>query len=373
MTEYDRDHPGQPESTEDTSFETPTAIKGRGAVISPHNRFQPQQTVVVDDGWGSCEPGQEKPETMITFEQSRSIISRNKSPDIPFDYSINPYRGCEHGCVYCYARPTHAYWDMSPGIDFETRITARTNAPALLRKTLESPRYRPKPLCIGANTDPYQPAEKELAITRQLIEILGEFNHPFSMITKSNLVTRDLDLLQPLAERNLCSVAVSVTTLDNALKRKLEPRTPAGTTRLDAIRQLSDAGIRVTLLAAPMIPFVNDNELETIMAEARDAGAVSARYILLRLPLEISDMFRAWLATYYPDRADRVMSIIRQSRGGTDYRSAFGERMVGTGTFAALLNKRWEVSSRKLGFKNDERFKLDYSMFAPPSPQQSLF
>lgn len=354
---------------------TPNVKKGRGAVISPANRYADRTTESVDDGWQSIETLNEDPapETIVTHEQSRSIISRNKSPDIPFDYSINPYRGCEHGCVYCYARPTHAYWDMSPGIDFETRITARINAPELLRKTLSSPRYQVKPLCIGANTDPYQPAEKELRITRALIDILGEFHHPFSIITKSHLITRDIDLLTPLAEKNLCSVAISVTTLDNDLKRKLEPRTPAGRTRLDAIRQLTDAGIRVTLLAAPMIPFINDQELESILAAGRQAGAVSARYILLRLPLEISDMFRAWLASHFPDRADRVMNAIRHSRGGRDYRSVFGERMVGTGQFAELLNNRWQVCCRKLGFRNDERFQLDYSLFAVPSPQQSLF
>lgn len=348
-------------------------IKGRGAVVSPPNRYADKVTESFDDGWQTVEEETTSPDTIVTTELSKSIISRNKSPDIPFDYSINPYRGCEHGCVYCYARPSHAYWDLSPGIDFETRIIARPTAPELLRRTLSSQRYKPAPLCIGANTDPYQPVEKQLGITRGVIEVLGEFNHPFSLITKSHLVTRDLDLLAPLAARNLCSVAISVTTLDNDLKRLLEPRTPAGKVRLDAVRQLSDAGIRVTVLAAPMIPFVNDQELETIIAAASEAGAVSARYILLRLPLEISEMFRAWLAAHYPDRAERVMKVIQASRGGRDYRSRFGERMVGTGEFAALLNKRWEVSCRKHGLRNDERYQLDYSQFAPPTPQLSLF
>ncbi len=348
-------------------------IKGRGSLSNPYNRYQPKQVEAFHDGWDIEEDEPAPLKTTLIEERSRTIISSNSSPDIPFDFSINPYRGCEHGCVYCYARPSHAYWDMSPGLDFETKIITRPNAAELLRKKLTSPSYQVKPLCIGANTDPYQPAEAKLQTTRQLIEVLGEFKHPFSIITKSNLIVRDLDLLAPLAEQNLCSVAVSVTTLDNKLKRILEPRTPAGKVRLDAIRTLSDQGIRVTMLVAPMIPYVNDHEMEQILAAGYKVGAVSARYILLRLPLEISPMFQEWLAAHYPDRAAKVMSVVRQSRGGKDYRSVFGERMVGTGEFAQLIRKRFEVASRRLGFNNDDRFQLDYSQFRRHNEQLTLF
>ena len=313
------------------------------------------------------------PRTITLKDSSKTIITKNRSPDIPFDQSINPYRGCEHGCIYCYARPTHAYWDLSPGLDFESKIIVKPDAPELLRRQLDKPGYVVKPISIGANTDPYQPLESQLKTTRAIIEVLAEYRHPFSIITKSQLITRDLDLLAPLAEKNLCSVAVSVTSLDNGLKRLLEPRTPSGKRRLDAIRALSDAGVRTLLLAAPMIPYINDQELESILEAGRDAGAVSARYILLRLPLEISQMFQEWLAAHFPDRAERVMSIVRQSRGGQDYRSVFGERMVGTGAFAELLHKRWDVASRKLGYENDTRFELDTTLFRRSHHQMSLF
>lgn len=361
------------------------AIKGRGAISNPHNRFHHQRIESVADGWDLAEDAPPAPKTTTLIETSKTIISENRSPDIPFDYSINPYRGCEHGCIYCYARPTHAFWDMSPGLDFESKIVIKPDAAKLLRQKLDQPNYEPRPLCIGANTDPYQPLESQLEITRSIIEVLAEYRHPFSIITKSNLILRDLDLLAPLAEANLCSVAVSVTTLDNNLKRLLEPRTPAGQVRLKTIRGLSEAGVRVTMLAAPMIPYINDGELETLLEAGRDAGAVAARYILLRLPLEISEMFQDWLNEHFPDRAAKVMSIIRQSRGGNDYRSAFGERMVGTGHFAELLNARWKVASKKLGFNIDlengseaglediQRFALDYSQFKRSNEQLKLF
>jgi DNA repair photolyase len=350
------------------------ALKGRGALTNPSNRFDPQTIEAIHDGWDSC--GQDEPsppKTTVLTETSKTIITRNKSPDIPFDYSINPYRGCEHGCIYCYARPTHAYWDLSPGLDFETKIITKPDAANLLRAKLSQPGYKPKALCIGANTDPYQPLESELKITRGIIEVLSEFKHPFSIITKSALIKRDLDLLAPLAKKNLCSVAISVTTLDNSLKRILEPRTPAGGVRVQTIRTLTEAGIRVTLLAAPMIPYINDQELESILAAGKKAGAVSAKYILLRLPLEISPMFQDWLQEHFPDRAQKVMNIIRQSRGGSDYRSAFGERMRGTGHFADLLNSRWRVSSRKLGYSSEDRYELDYSQFKTSNEQLTLF
>lgn len=347
--------------------------KGRGAVSNPDNRFLGQTTEAFFDGWDIPEDEPGRPATRIIEEQCKTIISTNRSPDIPFDASINPYRGCEHGCIYCYARPTHAYWDLSPGLDFETQIISKPNAAELLRKKISSPRYTPSPISIGANTDPYQPAEARLGITRSIIEVLSEFDHPFSVITKSNLILRDLDLLAPMAEKKLFSAAVSVTTLDNSLKRILEPRTPRGQVRLDAIRQLSEAGINVTLLAAPMIPYINDSELESILRQGKEAGAAAARYILLRLPLEISDMFQEWLTEHFPERAEKVMSIIRQSRGGRDYRSVFGERMVGTGEFAMLLHNRWRVASKKLGFENDRRFELDTTLFRRGNEQLSLF
>ncbi len=347
--------------------------KGRGALSNPANRFDPQSLTAIHDGWYVEEAAPAPIKTTVLTETSKTIITTNKSPDIPFDYSINPYRGCEHGCIYCYARPTHAYWDLSPGLDFESKIIIKPNAADLLRKKLSMPGYKPKPLCIGANTDPYQPLESELRITRSIIEVLSEFRHPFSIITKSALVKRDLDLLAPLAEKNMCSVAISVTTLDNSLKRILEPRTPTGLARVETIRLLSEAGIKVTLLAAPMIPYINDHELETILSAGKKAGAVAARYILLRLPLEISTLFQEWLQEHFPDRAAKVMSIVRQSRGGQDYRSVFGERMRGTGHFADLLNSRWKVCSRKLGYSDDHRYELDFSRFRRSNQQLTLF
>ena len=362
------------ETPDSVTLSRHTALKGRGALSNPSNRFDPQTIEAIHDGWDSCEEDQPAPlKTTVLTETSKTIITNNRSPDIPFDFSINPYRGCEHGCIYCYARPTHAYWDLSPGLDFETRIITKPNAAILLREKLTQPGYKPKTLCIGANTDPYQPLESELKITRSIIEVLSEFRHPFSIITKGALIQRDLDLLAPLAEKNLCSVAVSVTTLDNSLKRILEPRTPAGGVRIQTIKNLSEAGIPVTLLAAPMIPYINDQELESILAAGKEAGASSARYILIRLPLEVSPMFQDWLKEHFPDRAKKVMSTIRQSRGGSDYRSVFGERMRGTGPFADLINARWQVSSRKLGYTNDDRYELDYSQFKTSNKQLALF
>ena len=367
--------------------------KGRGALTNPHNRFAHQQVEEFDDGWnqgtypeedGVAEPAPHPTITLV--DKGKTIISTNRSPDIPFDKSINPYRGCEHGCIYCYARPTHAYWDMSPGLDFESKIIVKPDAPDLLRKTLSKPGYQPSPITVGANTDPYQPLEAKLKTTRSIIEVLHEFNHPFSIITKSGLITRDLDLLAPMAEKNLFSAAVSVTTLSNDLKRILEPRATSGKTRLGAIKTLTDAGIKTTLMAAPMIPYINDSELEDILASGYEAGARSAGYILLRLPLEISEMFQDWLGAHYPDRAEKVMSIIRQSHGGKDYQSAFGTRMKGTGEFADLLAQRFKVATRKLGLNQERgtgsadaglgsnsnkqgtssRFNLDTSQFINP-------
>lgn len=349
-------------------------LKGRAATYNPANRFAHQVSTAFDDGRERPEDAADRPPTLAIREIPRTIISTNQSPDISFDQSINPYRGCEHGCIYCYARPTHAYWDMSPGLDFETRIIVKQGAADLLRQRFDQPNYRVKPIVIGANTDPYQPLEISDQITRELIEVMVEYQHPFSMISKSQLVLRDLDLLAPMAEAGLFSMAISVTTLDNRLKRMLEPRTTTGSKRLAAIAALTAADIPVTLLVAPMIPYINDGELETIMSAGREAGARRCRYILLRLPLETSALFQAWLNTHFPARADKVMSIIRQSRGGKDYDSAFGSRMTGTGQFAALLHQRWQIASRKLGFEEkDDRFLLDTTRFRRHNQQLRLF
>ncbi|MDA0978221.1 MAG: PA0069 family radical SAM protein [Proteobacteria bacterium] len=365
-----------PADIQDSTSDQSRPIKGRGAQSNPDNRFFSRQHEYFDDGWDEPEAAPAV-QTITLSDRTKTIITTNRSPDIGFDQSINPYRGCEHGCIYCYARPTHAYWDLSPGLDFESKIIIKPDAARLLRAQLDKPGYRVKPVCIGANTDPYQPLESRLKSTRSIIEVLAEYRHPFSIITKSQLIVRDLDLLAPLAAQNLCSVAISVTTLDNDLKRRLEPRTPSGARRLQAIRSLTEAGVRVTLLTAPVIPCLNDHELELIMAAGRDAGAANARYILLRLPLEVSELFREWLQLHYPDRADHVMSIIRQSRGGRDYRSRFGERLRGTGPFADLLHHRWQVACRKLGYRNtenrEEHFELETSLFRKHHQQLTLF
>ena len=350
-------------------------VKGRGALSNPTNRYADKSLEVFDDGWQypGEDPTQTSPvKTIILNESSRRIISTNQSPDIPFSQSINPYRGCEHGCIYCYARPTHAYWDLSPGIDFESKIIIKPNADQLLREALLRPGYVCKTICIGANTDPYQPLEARLKTTRSILEVLQEFQHPFTIITKSGLITRDLDILGPMAEQNLCSAAVSVTTLDNNLKRKLEPRAPSGRVRIEAIRALTEARVPVTLMAAPVIPCINDHELSDILTAGKKAGAISAGYILLRLPLEVNQMFVEWLEAHFPDRAKKVMNIIRQSRGGRVYQSEFGERMRGTGVFAKLINNRFHLACRKLGLNSDERSALSVEQFTYPGKQMNI-
>lgn len=347
-------------------------LKGRGALSNPANRFDTRTSTTVDDGWWQ----EDTPNTIATVSMeilSRTIISTNRSPDIPFEQSINPYMGCEHGCIYCYARPSHAYWDLSPGIDFETRIFSKPNGPALLREALDKKAYQCKPISIGANTDPYQPLEKELLITRGILEVLREYKHPFSLITKSALVLRDLDILAEMARDELCSVAVSVTTLCNELKRKMEPRTASPRKRLRVISALSKAGIPVTLLVAPVIPFVNDSEIESIVRAGSEAGASTAQYIFLRLPLEIAQMMKEWLNEHYPQRANHVMSLVRQSRGGKEYDSTFGDRMTGKGVFADLISQRFHRCCREAGLSSDKRFSLNTSLFERPTPQQKLF
>ncbi len=345
-------------------------LKGRGSASNPDNRYARFQTAGFDDGLDSVNETAEPRATVHLEESCKTIISVNRSPDIPFDQSINPYRGCEHGCIYCYARPTHAYWDLSPGLDFETRIITKPGGARLLKEALSRKNYACRSVCIGANTDPYQPLEAKLRITRSILEVLQTFRHPFSIITKSRMIGRDLDILSEMASDNLCSVAISVTTLDDDLKRRLEPRAASGKSRLDTIRKLSSAGIPVTLLVAPVIPAINDRELETILEAGRQAGATGARYIFLRLPLEVADLFREWLQEHYPLRADHVMSLVRQSRGGRDYQSGFGRRMTGEGVFARLIAERFKKACRRLDYSGDQRFHLDTTRFRHPDHGQ---
>ena len=303
------------------------------------------------------------------------MIVKNQAPDLPFEQSINPYKGCEHGCIYCYARPTHAYLGLSPGLDFETRLFAKTTGPAILEKELRKKRYECKVITLGANTDPYQPIERQYEISRQLLQIMSDFNQPVVIITKSALILRDIDILQKMAERNLARIMVSVTTLDNKLANLLEPRAAAPHRRIETIQQLSEAGIPVSVNAAPMIPILNDHELEAILEASTDAGATTAAYILLRLPMEVSELFREWLQAHFPLKAQHVMSILRQMRGGADYESTSGVRFRGRGPFAQLLKQRYKIACERLGL-NKRSFQLDTSQFAPPpqaGDQLSLF
>ena len=369
MTQGESRHPGKP-------------IKGRGASSYLPGRYETTISQAVDDGWWQ-QPEDEFAEpalrTQVTEETARSIISRNQSPDVPFSQSINPYRGCEHGCSYCFARPSHAWLNLSPGLDFETRLFAKTNAAELLRKELSRPSYQPQPITIGVNTDAYQPIERQYRITRQLIEVLWETRHPFTLITKNALVVRDLDLLVPAAREGLVSVDMSVTSLDPRLSAKLEPRAAAPHARLRAMRTLHQAGVPVTALVAPVIPWINDHELEAVLEAVAEAGAYSASYVLLRLPHEVSPLFREWLQLHHPQRAEHVMSTIQQLRGGRDYDSRFGSRFRGEGVYAELLANRFRLASRRLGLAQRGYPALDVSRFRrplppkPPSPQGELF
>lgn len=348
------------------------SLPGRGVAQKPAGRFARQTLEPVEyrDATGDPagdEPGDPAPETVLMPETIRSLISRNRSPDIPFEQSINPYRGCEHGCVYCYARPSHAYLDLSPGLDFEQKIFFKPDAAAVLRRELAKPGYRCSPITLGSNTDAWQPAERQHRITRGILEVLAECRHPVSIITKSALVERDLDLLTDLAAHNLVHVLVSVTTLDSELKRRLEPRTAGPARRLAAVRRLCAAGIPCGVLAAPMIPGLNDHELEQILAAAADAGARFAGYVLLRLPHEVAPIFSDWLDQHYPLRADKVRSLIRQVRGGALNDRAFGTRMRGTGPLAALLARRFEAACRRHGFTRESEASLDTTQFRVPA------
>jgi DNA repair photolyase len=349
--------------------------KGRGAVSNPAGRFENCHREIFDDGWGQPDTDDLPPlKTTVIPDAARSIISRNQSPDIPFSQSINPYRGCEHGCIYCYARTSHAYLNLSPGLDFETKLFYKDHAAVLLENELRKPGYRCEPIALGANTDAYQPIERTLEVTRSLLLVMQRFRQPVIIITKGTLITRDLDILTDMARQGLARVMVSVTTMDDGLKRLLEPRTPNGRSRLRVIDQLAKARIPVGVLTAPLIPMVNEAELERLLELAAGAGAGCAGYVLLRLPHELKELFREWLEQHMPDRAQHVMSLIRQSRGGKDYASEFGHRMRGTGLYAEMIAQRFEVACKKFALQLNRNLQLDCSGFRVPrgSPQQDL-
>jgi DNA repair photolyase len=340
--------------------------RGRGAQSNASGRYEPLARVAFDDGWQSLE---DLPPfaTSVSVDASRKIIARNESPDIGFDRSINPYRGCEHGCVYCFARPTHAYLGLSPGLDFESKLFVKPDAPALLERELSAPSYVPRTMAIGTNTDPYQPIERRYEIMRQLLEVLDRAGHPVGIVTKSALILRDIDILARMAKRNLVKVAISVTTLDPKLARVMEPRAPTPARRLEALRQLSAAGVPTAVMVAPIVPAINDAEVERILDAAAAVGVSGAGYVMLRLPLEVRDLFREWLMANYPDRYRHVFKLIREMRGGKDYDSTWGKRMKGSGPYAWMIGRRFEVACEKLGL-NAERAKLTTEHFRPPRP-----
>ncbi len=342
------------------------ALRGRGARSARSGRHEPHEREVADDGWGILERLASEPlKTHVREETARTIISRNDSPDICFERSVNPYRGCEHGCIYCYARPSHAHLGLSPGLDFESRLTAKINAPELFARELRHPAWRPAPVVIGPNTDAYQPVERRYRITRRLLEVAEEFGQPVGIVTKSALVARDIDILSRLAKRNLVKVAISVTTLDAGLARMMEPRASTPAKRLDAIGTLSQAGVPVAVMVAPVIPALTDHELETILSRAKMAGATEAGYVMLRLPREISGLFREWLVDLMPDRAAHVLSLVRSMHGGSDYDSRFGHRMRGAGPYAWAIGRRFELAARRLGLAG-RRLNLSVRHFRVP-------
>ena len=355
-----------------------SAQKGRGAVTNLQGRYEVNARETFDDGWASDPDDEPAPfKTQVTDEYAKSILSRNTSPDIPFSVSLNPYRGCEHGCIYCFARPTHSYLGLSPGLDFESRLFAKVNAADLLRRELARPSYVPQPIAIGVNTDAYQPCERERRLTRSVLEVLHDCQHPAALISKSSLIERDIDLLAPMAARNQAIAAVTLTTLDPAISRTLEPRAAAPARRLRTIRTLSEAGIPVRVSVAPVIPFVTEPDLEKVLEAARDAGAVSAHYVVLRLPWEVNPLFQQWLEAHFPDRAQRVMNRVRDMRGGKEYDSDFSKRMHGEGVWANLIRQRFVKAVDRLGMNlTSGRFaELDTSRFkrpvvVPPAPSK---
>jgi len=354
----------------------PERRRGRGVLINPAGRFEKHAREDIDDGWNSLD---DLPpfRTEVTVEKPKTIITRNASPDISFDRSINPYRGCEHGCVYCFARPSHAYMGLSPGLDFETKLFAKPDAARLLEKELSARGYEPRVIAMGTNTDPYQPIEQRYRITREILEVLERFNHPVGIVTKSALITRDIDVLSRMAAKNLAKVALSITTLDPKLARSMEPRAATPSRRLDAIRKLADAGVPASVMVAPVIPAVNDDEIERILEAAHAHGAREAGYVMLRLPHEVRDAMWTWLENEWPDKARRARALMRQSRGGKDYDATWGDRMVGSGPYAWMTGRRFQLACARIGF-NKERRRLDVSQFRAPNSavtagQLSLF
>ena len=344
-----------------------SAHKGRGATLNPEGRFENNEREFFDDGWNTpLEEAPGRPRTIVTIERAKSIISRNESPDIPFTQSINPYRGCEHGCIYCYARPSHAYLNLSPGLDFETRLFAKTNAAELLQTELARQGYACDCITIGANTDPYQPVEREWKVTRSILEVLSACNHPCAIITKNAMVERDLDILAPMAAKNLVQVYISVTTLDHEIARRMEPRASAPARRIEAIRRLAQAGVPAGVMVAPVVPFLTDSGIEAVLEAAREAGADRAGYTLMRLPWEVKDLFKDWLEHNFPLKAEHVMSRVRHMRGGRENDPNFGSRMRGAGELAALLSKRFDMACRRLELNHVRRGPLDTTKFKPP-------
>jgi DNA repair photolyase len=343
--------------------------KGRGAASNESGRFESEKRVAFDDGWGSAEDVPERVATTLSVDATRTIIARNDSPDIGFDRSINPYRGCEHGCVYCYARPSHAYLGLSPGLDFETRIFYKPQAAALLAAELRKKGYACRPIALGSNTDPYQPAERRLGITRGILEVLRDFRHPVTIVSKSALIQRDVDILADMARERLAVVTISVTTLDRELARQMEPRAATPERRLETIAALAAAGVPTGVLSAPMIPALNDSEMEDILARAYEAGARVAGYTLLRLPLELKGLFKEWLEAHAPNKAAHVLSLVAQCHGGRIYDSTWSKRMTGGGPYAAMLAARFDRACRRLGYKARSTDALDNTRFRPP-PQK---
>ncbi len=344
----------------------PERRRGRGTLSNRSGRFEPVRREDADDGWGSLETLAPFA-TTIAFEKAKSLIARNDSPDIGFDRSINPYRGCEHGCTYCFARPTHAFLGLSPGLDFESRLVVKRGAAERLEQELAAPGYRPRTIALGTSTDPYQPIERQHRVTRAVLEVLARCDHPVGIVTKSALVTRDVDLLAPMAAKGLVKVAVSVTTLDPKLARTLEPRAPSPARRLEAVETLAKAGIPVTVMVAPIIPAVNEAEIETILTRAQALGAREAGYVMLRLPLEVRDLFKEWLLANFPDRFRHVLSLIQSVRDGKQNDSTWGKRMTGTGPYAWMVGRRFELACAKAGFPK-ARAKLRADLFKPPVP-----
>ncbi len=348
------------------SVEKPLVYKGRAAHTNQVSRFDPHTREAMDDGWGSLDAQAPTLRTEVTHDTARSIINYIQSPDLPFDRTLNHYRGCEHGCIYCYARPTHAFLGLSPGLDFESRLLMKTNAVDLLKQALSHARYQCAPIALGMNTDSYQPIERDYQLTRQIIEVLSEANHPFSLVTKSSLVERDIDLIAPMAAKGLATIYLSITTLDRQIARRLEPRAAAPERRFETIRRLTAAGIPTGVMLAPVIPALTDGDMERILGMASEAGAQYAGYVLLRLPHELGDLFEAWLQRYFPLKANHVMSLIKQSRGGKSNQSGFGQRMRGEGVFADLLANRFKIHRHKLGMTG-KRMAFRTDLFKVPA------